>query len=72
MAYRIKVFEFTATVRGYRNYRTFWKPEHKQVLNCYQGKNNAFDRFAIMVCVEMIKNLLDIFRWKFKGDQVFY
>ena len=50
MPYSIKVFEFTAVVRGYRHYRKFWKPEHQQVLHCYREKNNAFGRFAIMVC----------------------
>ena len=51
MAYSIKVFEFTAAVRNYyHHYRKFWKPEYQQVLNCYHEKNNAFDRFAIMVC----------------------
>ena len=46
----IKVFEFTVAVPGYLHYRKFWKPEHQQVLNCYHEKNNALDRFAIMVC----------------------
>ena len=40
---------FTAGIRGYHYYKKFWKPE-SQVLNCYHGKNNAFDRYAIMVC----------------------
>ena len=48
--YSIKVFEFTAAVRGYPHHGKFWKPEHQQVLNCCHEKNNAFDRFAIMVC----------------------
>lgn len=45
-----KIFEFTAAIRGYHYYKRFWKPEQNQVLNCYHEKNNAFDRFAIMVC----------------------
>ena len=49
MAY-VKIFEFTAAVRGYHYYKKCWKPEPQQVLNCYHEKNNAFDRFAIMVC----------------------
>ena len=46
----VKIFEFTAAIRGYHYYKKFWKPESHQVLNCYHEKNNAFDRFAIMVC----------------------
>ena len=49
MTYSIKVFEFTAAVHGYHHYRKFWKQEHQQVLNSYHEKNNAFDRFAIIV-----------------------
>ena len=45
----VKIFEFTAAIRGYHCYKKFWKPESHQVLNCYHGKNNAFDRYAIMV-----------------------
>ena len=43
-------FEFTAAIRSYHYYKKFRKPESHQVLNCYHEKNNAFDRFAIMVC----------------------
>ena len=46
----VKIFELTAAIRGYHYYKKFWKPESHQVLNCYHKKNNAFDRFAIMVC----------------------
>ena len=46
----VKNFEFIATIRGYHYYKKFWKPESHQVLNCYHEKNNAFYRFAIMVC----------------------
>ena len=49
MAY-VKIFEFTAVVRGYHYYRKYWNPEPEQVLNCYHERNNAFDRFAIKVC----------------------
>jgi len=49
MAY-IKTLEFTSAVRGYHFYRTFWKPEPNQILNCFYEDNNAFDRFAIKVC----------------------
>ena len=49
MAY-VKIFEFTAAVRGYHHYRKYWNPEPEQVLNCYHERNNAFDRFAIKVC----------------------
>ena len=46
----VKIFEFTAAIRGYHYYKKLWKPEPHQVLNCYHEKNNAFDRFAIMAC----------------------
>ena len=46
----VKIFEFTAAIRGYHYYKKIWKPESHQNLNCFHGKNNAFDRFAIMVC----------------------
>ena len=46
----VKICEFTAAIRGYHYYKKFCKPESHQVLNCYLEKNNAFDRFAIMVC----------------------
>ena len=46
----VKFFEFTAAIRGYHYYKKVWKPESHQVLNCYHEKNNAFDKFAIMVC----------------------
>lgn len=49
MAYN-KTFEFTAAVRGFHFYRSFWKPEENQVLHCFYENNNAFDRFAIKVC----------------------
>ena len=49
MAYN-KTLEFTSAVRGYHYYRTFWKPEPNQILNCYYENDNAFDRFAIKVC----------------------
>ena len=45
----VKLFEFTAAIRGYHYYRKFWKSESQQVLNCYHEKNNAFDRFEKMV-----------------------
>ena len=72
MTYSIKVFEFTAAVRGYYHYRKFWKPEYQQVLNRYHEKDNAFDRFAMMACkISNDENLLDIFRWKFQGRPSF-
>ena len=43
----VKIFEFTAAVRGYHHYRKFWTPEPEQILNCFHEKDNAFDRFAI-------------------------
>ena len=46
----VKMFECTAAIHGYHYYKKFCKPESHQVLNCYHEKNNAFDRFAIMVC----------------------
>ena len=46
----VKIFEFTATIRGYHYYKNVWKPKSHQVLNCYHEKNNAFARFPIMVC----------------------
>ena len=46
----VNIFEFTAAIRGYHYYKKFWKLESPQVLSCYHEKNNAFDRFAIMVC----------------------
>ena len=46
----VRMLECTAAIRGYHYYKKFWKPESHQVLNCYHEKNNAFDRFAIMVC----------------------
>ena len=49
MAYN-KTLEFTSAVRGYHYYRTFWKPQPNQILNCYQENDNAFNRFAIKVC----------------------
>ena len=49
MAYN-KTLEFTSVVRGYQYYRTFWKPEPNEILNCYHENDNAFDRFAIKVC----------------------
>ena len=45
-----KTLEVTSAVRGYHYYRTFWKPEPNQILNCYYENENAFDRFAIKVC----------------------
>ena len=52
----VKIFEFTAAVRGY-HYKRFWKPEPQQVLNCCHEKNNAFGRFAIMVCETPVGHL---------------
>ena len=44
------VFEFTAAVRGFHEYRKVWRPKEGQLLNCYFEKNNSFDPFAIKVC----------------------
>ena len=41
--------EFTSAVQGYHYYKTFWKPEPNQILNCYYENDNTFDRFAIKV-----------------------
>ena len=41
--------EFTSFVQGYHYYKTFWKPEPNQILNCYYENDNTFDRFAIKV-----------------------
>ncbi|XP_057290014.1 uncharacterized protein LOC130657458 [Hydractinia symbiolongicarpus] len=49
MAYN-KTFEFTAAVRGFHYYKTYWKPEENQSLDCFHENNNVFDRFAIKVC----------------------
>ena len=46
----VKTFEFTAAICGHHYYKNFWKPESHQVSNCYHKENNAFDRFAIMLC----------------------
>ena len=45
-----KTLEITSAIRGYHYYRTFWKPDPNQILNCYYENDNAFDRFAIKVC----------------------
>ena len=45
-----KTLEFTAAVRGYYYYKTYWNPHQNQILNCYFENDNAFDRFAIKVC----------------------
>lgn len=45
-----KTLEFTSAVRGYHYYKTFWRPEPNQILNCYHENDNAFDRYAIKVC----------------------
>lgn len=49
MAYN-KTFEFTAAVRGFHYYKSYWKPEENQSLYCFYENNNVFDRFAIKVC----------------------
>ena len=53
----VNVFEFTADIRGYHYYKKFWKPESHQVLNCYHEKNNALDRFPIMVSEKLLQKL---------------
>ena len=45
----VKIFEFTAAVRGNHHYRKHWNPEPEQILNCFHEKDNAFDRFAIKI-----------------------
>lgn len=49
MAYS-KVFEFSAAVRGYHYYKSFWNPQREQFLECHHEFGNPFDRFAIKVC----------------------
>ena len=51
------VTEFTAAVRGYHVYRSYWVPQEKQQLLCYHEKDNPFDRFAIKVCVSNEKTV---------------
>ena len=45
-----KCFQFTAAVRGFHYYRSFWIPEPEQSLNCFHEERNLFDRFAIKIC----------------------
>lgn len=46
----LKTFEFSAAVRGFHYYRSFWSPQPEQVLRCSHEVGNAFDMFAIKVC----------------------
>ena len=48
MAY-MKVFQFSLAVRGYHYYKKFWNPQKDQLLECFHGNQNPFDRFAIKV-----------------------
>ena len=41
------VHSFTAAVRGFHYYRTFWKPTERESLKCIYEENNPYDRFAI-------------------------
>ena len=45
-----KCFEFSAAVRGFHYYRSFWIPEPEQSLNCFHEEGNIFDRYAIKTC----------------------
>ena len=51
-----RVFEFSATVRGFHHYLKYWTPVPEQELHCDHEKGNAFDRYAIKVC-EMGKDV---------------
>ena len=46
----IKTFQFSAAVRGFHYYRSFWSPQPEQILKCFHEIGNAFDIFAIKVC----------------------
>jgi len=48
----LKIFEFSAAVRGYHYYRRFWVPQPSQKLCCFFEPDNPFDEFAIKVCEE--------------------
>ena len=48
----MKIFEFSAAVRGYHYYRRFWVPQPSQKLCCSFEPDNPFDVFAIKVCEE--------------------
>ena len=46
----LKTFEFSAAVRGFHYYQSFWNPQPEQILRCSHEVGNAFDMFAIKVC----------------------
>ena len=44
-------WSFDAAVRGYHYYRKYWQPYLSQKLDCYHEPENAFDQFAIKMCI---------------------
>lgn len=47
-----KVFEYTAAVRGFHYFKTFWQPKEKELLSCHFENGNNYDMFAIKTCDE--------------------
>ena len=41
---------FTAAVRGFHVYKTNWKPQEGESLNCIHEENNPYDVFSMKIC----------------------
>ena len=41
---------FTAAIRGFHVYKSTWKPEQGEILNCHHEEDNPYDIFSIKVC----------------------
>ena len=43
----MEVHTFTAAVRGFNNYRRFWRAKENKKLDCFYKPGKVFDQFAI-------------------------
>lgn len=50
MACNTRTLKFTAAVRGFHVFKTFWNPMPGEILNCHHEPGNEYDMFSIKTC----------------------
>ena len=41
---------YTAAVRGFYYFKTFWEPKEKELLRCHSENGKCYDKFTIKTC----------------------